>query len=136
AVLVALTVAVVIALPWFRGGTGLRDVPGGLSSELARLPEGAKVLVHQPWASWVEYASPQVLVFVDSRIELFPDEVWRDYQEVAFSGAGWREALGRWRPDAIVADKESWDLIPFLRDAETWEVAAEDDDFVLFTRVA
>jgi hypothetical protein len=134
-IIATLVVAVVIALPWVRGGPTLRDAPGGLADALADLPDGAEVFVHQPWASWVEFASPHVLVYVDSRIELFPEEVWRDYGEVAFSRAGWREALGRSRPDAIVADKDSWDLIPFLRDAETWDVAAEDDEFVLFVRV-
>jgi hypothetical protein len=112
----------------------LRDVPPGLEAATASLPDGSKVLVHQPWASWVEFAAPHVFVFVDSRIELFSDTVWDDYRAVAFAGARWRESLALWRPDAIVADKESWDLIPLLRDTDTWRVAAEDEDFVLFVR--
>jgi hypothetical protein len=72
-------------------------------------------------------------VFVDSRIELFPEDVWEDYTEVAFAGAGWEEALGRWKPDAIVADA-GWDLLPRLRGAPGWRVAYEDEDGTLLVR--
>lgn len=123
----------ILALPWFRGGPDLLDAPKGLSSALDRLPSGSTVIVHQPWASWVEYANEH-LVFVDSRVELFPPEIWNDYDSLAFARADWATALARWAPDAIVADARTWDLIPFLREDPGWRVAAEDDDFVLFVR--
>ena len=91
------------------------------------------MLVHQPWASWFEYATPGIPVFVDSRIELFSTEVWHAYGQVAFSGAGWLQALDGWEVQAIVADAR-WDLIPFLRDDPEWKVAYEDEDGVLFVR--
>jgi hypothetical protein len=72
-------------------------------------------------------------VFADSRIEIYPERIWKDYSQLAFAGAGWREVLERWEPDAIIADA-SWDLIPYLRDDPTWRVAHEDDDGILFVR--
>jgi hypothetical protein len=89
--------------------------------------------VHQPWASWIEHATPDVLVFVDSRVELFTDDVWSDYDQVAFAGARWHEVLDRWEPDAIVAEAD-WDLLPFLREDPAWRVAYEDGDGVVFVR--
>lgn len=129
-----LAVGIAAAIPWVRGSVVIRDAPPGLVGALGRLPVGSRVFLHQTWGSWAELEAPEYPVLVDSRIELFPDRVWDDYAQVAFAGAGWREALARWRPDAIVADKESWDLIPLLREADTWQIAAEDDDLVLFVK--
>ncbi len=136
AAVIALVVAVVVALPWWRGASyeaSLRDAPPGITAEVRRLPPGSRVFTNQPWASWIELAAPQVSVFVDSRIELFPERVWLDYGQVAFAGARWREVLDRWEPDAIVAEAD-WDLLPFLRDDPGWRVAYEDDDGVLLVR--
>jgi hypothetical protein len=131
----ALVAAILALLPWWRG-TGFEshvvDAPPGLTREVDALPAGTRLFVHQPWGSWFEFAVPDVPVFVDSRIELLPQDVWDDYGEVAFAGDGWREALERWQPDAIVANTEHWDLIPRLRDDPAWRVAYEDEDGVLF----
>ena len=107
----SLLAATVIALPWFRSTPDeamLDDAPAGLTSAVrTEVPPGARVLIHQPWASWFEYATPSILPFADSRIEIFPDAVWDDYAEVAFAGAGWAEALERWDVEAIIAS-EDW----------------------------
>jgi hypothetical protein len=131
-----LVAAVVVALPWWRTASyeaSLRDAPPGITAEVRRLPPGSRVFVHQPWASWIEHATPDVLVFVDSRVELFTDDVWSDYDQVAFAGARWHEVLDRWQPDAIVAEAD-WDLLPFLREDPAWRVAYEDGDGVVFVR--
>lgn len=136
AAVIVLVAAVVVALPWWRSASyeaSLRDAPPGITAEVRRLPPGSRVFMNQPWASWIEHAAPQVSVFVDSRIELFPERVWLDYGQVAFAGARWQEVLDRWEPDAIVAEA-GWDLLPFLRDDPGWRVAYEDDDGVLFVR--
>lgn len=135
--LVALLIAaVVIALPWWRSVSyeaNLRDAPPGVTEAVEGLPEGTRVFTHQPWASWIEHAAPHVRVFVDSRIELFPEDVWLDYDQVAFAGARWRQVLNRSDPDAIVAAAD-WGLLPFLRDDPAWRVAHEDEDGAVFVR--
>jgi hypothetical protein len=40
-------------------------------------------------------------VFVDSRIELYPSEIWRDYDAVTGARSGWSRILDRWRVDAV-----------------------------------
>lgn len=133
-----LVMVTLLLLPWWRSADAadlLKDAPTGLTAAVQRdVPAGGTLFVHQPWASWFEQALPDDPVFVDSRIELYPPDVWSDYGQIAFAGAGWRDVLHRWQPDAIVADKAEWDLIPFLRADPEWRVAYEDADGVLFVR--
>jgi hypothetical protein len=138
AIIAALVAFVAVLLPWWRGNTFDRQLsaapPGLTNAVLEDLPAGSRLFAHQPWGSWFEYAAPSVKVFVDSRIEIIPRDVWVDYGEVGFAGAGWEDVLNRWQPDAVLADKEEWDLIPFLRNDPDWRVAYEDADGVLFVR--
>ncbi len=82
------------------------------------------------------FAVPDVPLFLDSRIEIVPQDVWNDYDAVAFAGAGWRDALERRNVEAILAKKEEWQLLALLRNDDRWRVAYEDDEAVLFARVS
>ena len=141
AILVAasLVVLLIALMPWWRTdrpASLFQDVPLRATSAVEeQLPAGTRLLVHQPWGSWLLYAVPDIPLFLDSRIEIVPQDVWDDYDAVAFAGAEWREALERREVEAILAKKESWPLIPFLRDDEAWRVTYEDDEAVLFRRV-
>ncbi len=133
----ALVAVIVLLAPWWRGSSYdrfLGAAPPGLT-EAARtnLPTGTRTLVHQPWGSWFEFALPDLPVFVDSRIEIVPKEIWHDYGQVGFSGAEWKDALDRWDVEAIVA-AEDWDLLPILKEDPDWRLVYEDDDGALFVR--
>jgi hypothetical protein len=136
-VVATLVVAVVVLAPWWRGSapqTFLGAAPQGLTAKVQTLPAGTRLLVHQPWGSWFEFAVPQDPVFVDSRIEIIPEYIWEDYGEVGFAGAGWRDVLERYQVDAIVADKD-WELEPILRkDVQEWRKVYEDADGTIFVR--
>jgi hypothetical protein len=137
AIIAVLGLAIIALLPWWRSPATqqlVAEAPGGIAREVGTLPAGTRVLAHQPWGSWLEFTDPDQLYFVDSRIEIVPKSVWEDYDQVAFSGAGWREVLAKWNVQAIVAKKKDWDLIPFLRSDPGWTVAYEDDDGVVFVR--
>ena len=91
AVAATIVVACVALLPVWRPTDPELGVPQGI---LAQAPPGItdavreaavpgdRVLVPQRWASWFEFALPDLPVAVDSRIELFPTEVWADYLAV------------------------------------------------------
>lgn len=132
-----LVAGVLVLAPWWRGSTYDRFLvaapPGLTEAAREQLPAGTRTLVHQPWGSWFEFAIPDVPVFVDSRIEIMPKEIWQDYGEVGFAGAGWKEVLDRWNVEAIVAE-EDWDLLPILKDDPDWRLVYEDDDGALFVR--
>ena len=133
-IIVAMLVAVVVLLPWWRPNDLLSQAPPGVTQAVIdHVPPGSKMFVHQPWGSWFEYVTPDRPVFVDSRIEIIPKEIWDDYGQVGFAGADWRTVLDRWHPDAIVA-AENWDLLPDLRVDPDWTLIYEDDDGAVFIR--
>ncbi|HVD70440.1 MAG TPA: hypothetical protein VNG34_06275 [Actinomycetota bacterium] len=138
-VLAALLGLVLVMLPWWRPhaeGSLLSEAPVGLAGTTAALPAGSRVVVPQPWGSWFEYASPDTPVFVDPRIELYPADVWNDYLTVRSAGAGWREILGRYGVEGVVADRRTWGpLIAELQDDPGWHLAYEDRDGMVFVRI-
>jgi hypothetical protein len=79
------------------------DAPEVLVDATRRaLPAGSRLLVYQPFASWFEYSSPRYPVMVDSRIELYPDHVWLEYDR-AIGGVGdWRGILDRYDVRGVV----------------------------------
>ena len=133
-----LLLGIAVLAPWWRGpgfAHYLNAAPPGLTHAVQQLPPGTRLLAHQPWGSWFEYAAPDVPVFVDSRIEIVPADIWKDYGQLGFAGARWRDVLQKYDVQAIVADKSSWNvMIPILRADPDWHVAYEDDDGVLFVR--
>ena len=134
----ALLLGVLALAPWLRGSsyrTFLGAAPGGLSDAVGQLPSGSRLMVHQPWGSWFEFSVPDDPVFVDSRIEIIPEDVWTDYGEVGFAGAGWKDVLNRWNVDVIVAAAD-WDLLDELRsDTAEWrELPLSDPEGAVFVR--
>jgi hypothetical protein len=123
-------VLVVLALPWWRGGPALEDAPPGVADTLAVLPDGTRVLVYQPWASWIEYRAPNTLTYVDSRIELFPADVWSDYDAIASGDVGRLDLIGA---DAI-AGEATWPPIAALDGTAGWRTAYEGPDGIVLVR--
>jgi len=133
-----LLAAIVVLAPWWRGASYenfLVAAPPGLTQAAStNLAPGTRTLVHQPWGSWFEFALPDLPVFVDSRIEIIPKNVWHDYGEVGFAGADWKDVLDRWGVQAIVASSD-WDLLPDLEAPDSgWRLVYQDDDGALFVR--
>jgi hypothetical protein len=133
-----LLAAIVVLAPWWRGASYenfLVAAPPGLTQAAStNLAPGTRTLVHQPWGSWFEFALPDLPVFVDSRIEIIPKNVWHDYGEIGFAGADWKDVLDRWGVQAIVASSD-WDLLPDLEAPDSgWRLVYQDDDGALFVR--
>jgi hypothetical protein len=61
----------------------LTDAPAGVTAALREVVRpGARILNAQAWGSWLEYTFPEATVAVDSRVEFFSPQVWRDYESV------------------------------------------------------
>lgn len=136
-VVAGLALAIVALLPWWRPVTGpplpvLVDAPPGAAALLLeRTSEGDRLLVPQRLASWVVLAVPGRLVAVDSRIELFPQEVWDDYLAVAAGDDRARAILDRWLVDAVLTEADGA-LAGLLAADPAYVAAGEADGFVLF----
>ncbi len=136
----AVAVLAVAFLPWIRGGSAPREptlltAPAGVTAELRRtLVPGERIYAFQPWGSWFEYALPDDPVFVDSRIELFPERVWRDYLDVEAGVEGWQATLDRWNVDVVVLGTEQRALTERIRDDAGWRLTYQDADGLVFVR--
>jgi len=137
AIVSTLMIALFVALPWVGRTTPL--VSGAPPRDLVeaagrRLHEEARLLVYQPWASWVEFVMPNVRVFVDSRIEIFPDHAWRDYRDALAGGADVEEILDRWNVDAVLMPAEEARLLTALDRSPDWTLAHRHREGSLYVR--
>jgi hypothetical protein len=136
AIIATLTVGALALAPWWRGSSYdrfLTAAPPGLTAAAEGLPPGTRTLVDQSWGSWFEFALPDLPVFVDSRIEIIPANVWHAYGQVGFSGADWKDTLDQYDVGAIVASND-WALLPELRTDPGWQEIYADGDGAVFIR--
>lgn len=144
----ALGIAAIALLPWFRptfaSTTNSARVTNGLLAHspeqfTSRIPDiadpGARMFVPELWASWFEFAVRRNPVFVDPRIEIFPVEVWREYDAVSRGDDSWDRILDRWDVDILVLSREQQSgLISRIEGHATWTKVYDDADGLLLVR--
>lgn len=75
----------------------LANAPPGINAALRNVSHpGDRLLNPQPWGSWFEFALPDLRIAVDSRVEMFPAQVWSDYDRVVSGGPGWQAQVDAW----------------------------------------
>jgi hypothetical protein len=112
------------------------NAPPGLTAAVARVARpGDNLYLPQPWGSWFEFATPAARVVLDSRIELFPAEVWERYEVVAAGGPEWRKILDEWGVTLLIATNERpGGLLEQLAADPGWREDYTDADGRLFVR--
>jgi hypothetical protein len=111
----------------------LSYAPQGIAATLdayarARMPIGlVRVWVPQVWGSWIEFAAPDALVSVDSRIELYPAQLWTAIGTVAAGGLHSPPTLDRYHANVVVvpagqdfSDSSGWAMIYRDADGSIW----------------
>lgn len=112
----------------------LTDAPPGITAALRDVARpGDRIFNPQPWGSWFEFALPDTLVAIDSRIELFPAQVWDDYARVAVGAEGWETILDAWDVTFVVVAPTDKGL-PIRLQAAGWEIIYGRSDGVVLTR--
>jgi hypothetical protein len=110
------------------------DAPSGITAALRQQAKpGDRILNPQPWGSWFELALPANPVAIDSRIEIFPVDVWTELDQVRSGAAGWQETLARWGVAFIVVEKDE-DAFQARLVAAGWKVAFADLDGAVLAR--
>ena len=136
----ALILAAVLLLPIWRpadpalgapaGVVG--DAPAGITAALRQMARpGDRLFDPQPWGSWFEFAIPELPVAIDSRIELFPIDVWHAYEGIVAGTDGWQVQLHDWGVTIVVVRDEDADLARRLT-AAGWKMAYTDRDGSIF----
>ena len=142
---VMLTASALVTLPWFKERLPLPPAKAGLIS--AETPVAAtefllrerlpSPLFHaMPFGSYLVWAAqPEYPVFVDSRIELYPVEVWLDYLHISAAGCGWEERLARYGVRTLMlSPQEQPALVAAARASPRWRQVYEDTAAILFVR--
>ena len=108
--------------------------PSGITAALRDVAKpGDRLFGPQALGSWFEFALPAVPVALDSRIEVFPPEVWDEYQTVIDGAEGWQDLLDRWGV-TIVVTLEGDDALDARLAADGWRQIHRDDDGAIFVR--
>lgn len=136
--------AAALALPWWRATPArqasavLKEAPEGIAAATSRVSApGDHIWVDQVWASWFEFRLPDRLVFVDSRIEVYPARVWTDYLDAANGREGWQGILDRWDVDVVVLSPgQSGELVERIGRDPGWRRTYQDADGSVFVREA
>jgi len=92
---------------------------------------------------WGEYlgwslAPDGFQVFMDGRIDLYPDEVWFAYRALLSARADWQGLLEHWQVDCLVLDETHADqqhgLLAFVRQSPRWSPTCRVGPVVVFRR--
>jgi hypothetical protein len=129
--LVALGTLKVAAVP---ASTLLSEAPPGITAWLQANDDRPGHVLTEHWGGWFEFSVPQTPMFVDSRLEMFPDAIWGDYLQMVNVLPGWGSTLDRWQIDTVVVGAgRQPEFVAALLGAG-WVVAYEDVDGVVLTR--
>lgn len=142
AVLVGLSA--LLSLPWFRPYLPLPEwrrayVSPETSVEavafLRSLPQPRHVFHDQGYGSYMIWASPEVPVFIDTRIELYPPEQWSDYIALSQARYDWQAILDRYGIDTLLLQREAQQpLIEAATASPDWQRCYEDEQAMIFQR--
>jgi len=104
------------------------NAPSGITGAVRDLMRpGDRLLNPQVWGSWFEFAVPELPVAIDSRVELFPPEVWDAYGRVVTGGDGWERQLEEWKVTIAVVASDDEGLADRLAGLG-WRSVHEDAD--------
>jgi hypothetical protein len=120
---VALLAAGVALLPWWRGSDPapfLTEAPTGVVTAVRAQAVGSRVFAPQTWGSWFEKEAPSQLVFLDSRIELYPPPLWQDYVTMYNAKPGWEAQMAAWQVDVVAVPNDA-PLAQVISNATGWK---------------
>jgi hypothetical protein len=105
---------------------------------LAREFEQGRVFSRFEWGEYLSWAAhPRFTVFMDGRIEIYPNEIWQAYATVTCGQPGWSEILDAYHVDALLLDSEYHErtgLLPKIEQSHSWQRTHQVGKAIVFTR--
>jgi len=135
----------VLSLPWLEHINPLSAVRGthrdemDLEEVVRDMPgDSHRIFSRLEWGEYLAWrTAPQNRVFIDGRIEIYPDSVWADYIALTSAAAFWQSILERYGVDYLVLDTTYHEsLIAQVRQSAEWRQVNEVGKAVVFERVA
>jgi hypothetical protein len=146
---VLLAAAMVLSLPWFeqanpvfriwpqrqhRTETDLQAV----ADFLPRTGRQQRLFTRFAWGEYLGWRrSPDYAIFMDGRIEIYPDEVWARYEAVTRGRPDWQQILDEYGVDWLVLDGSSGyhaGLLEQVRQSPRWEQVFQQGEVLVFRR--
>jgi hypothetical protein len=110
--------------------------PSDITRELrAIVRPDDRIFAPQAWGSWIEFAFPEATVATDSRIEMYPKDVWDAYAQVTHAEDGWDKRLDEWGVTVVLArDEGEGPLVDALEGNAAWRQLYSDEDGHFYVR--
>jgi hypothetical protein len=137
----------VLSLPWLEAFNPVLSRPERTHRRETDLQEAAdhlraegcegRIFTRFAWGEYMGWSlSTHFTVFMDGRIEIIPDEVWRQYEAVTRGRADWQEILNGYGVDYLLLDASGYhhDLLPLVERSCLWRKMCRRGDAVLFVR--
>ena len=124
-------------LPPSVGALISQDTPVAAVEYLRAMPARPKRLFHsEAYGSYLIWAAPDQPVFVDTRIELYPYEQWRDYINVGQAN-NLPALIEKYQLDGMLLNlKQQPALVAALRADPAWAERYHDQQSAVFVRAA
>jgi hypothetical protein len=92
------------------------------------------------WGEYVGWAAyPDWKVFMDGRIEIIPDDVWKEYETITRGEAGWESILRRYGVQTLLLEEPLYRQSGLLRQLEAsgeWHKTWQRGDVAVFRTAA
>jgi hypothetical protein len=108
-----------------------------VAAQLRARPGEGRIFTRFEWGEYLGWAlTPRYKVFMDGRLEIFPDPFWADFTAVTRGRADWEDILARYQVDCLLLDQSGihGDLLPQVERSPHWVRTGESGDAVLFVR--
>jgi hypothetical protein len=146
ALLVLIISLAVISLPWFRSLVPMpeerqklitQDTPIEATKFLTNQSLPQKIFNDMGFGSYLIWAAqPEYKVFVDPRIELFPQEIWTDYHMISNAIPGWEKRLEDHGARTLMLNtKSQGPLIEAVGDSDQWSLIYQDRFTRIFNKI-
>jgi hypothetical protein len=140
----ALLFLCVLSLPWFKGALPLpewrrpllaRSTPVHATEYLLETLPPGRIFSDMAFSSYLIWAAPEYPVFSDTRIELFPGDLWQDYFDISLARLGWDDRLAEYGVNTLMLNPESQSALIVAAEANPgWQKLYADDTAMIFTR--
>jgi len=134
------------SLPWLRSSLPLpqdrrnhvaaAETPVEAVGQICHLGDAVRMFNNMGYGSYLSWACPATRVFIDTRVELYPSAMWREYLLVSNGQFGWEAVLQRYDINTILASKRYEEmLVSAAKASGEWQTLFEDEHTVLLRRV-
>jgi hypothetical protein len=131
-----------LSLPWLRPHLPLPgprrayvspETPVEAVDFLRDLALPVRAFHSEVYGSYMTWASPDTPVFLDTRIELYPPEQWRDYLALNAARYDWEAILDSHQVNTLLLQRGRQDpLIEAAALAAAWELIYHDEQAVVY----